>query len=110
MRIATHFTRSPSKFLLERIARLERSGNSIAALDVLRNAHGRTRAMLAISLDQLEEGHRAAVAMLNGWGGYLLTAADDANAFFSHDEFIDFYARQEASLAEAEKMIGGKRP
>lgn len=47
--------------LLERIARLEQTGSSIPASDLLRDAHGRTRAMLAISLDELEEGHRAAI-------------------------------------------------
>lgn len=31
------------------------------------------------------------VAMLNGWGGYILTDANYANAFFSHDEYIDLY-------------------
>ena len=34
------------------------------------------------------------IAMLNGWGGYILTAANYVNAFFSHDEYIDFFATQ----------------
>jgi hypothetical protein len=34
----------------------------IPRLDELRDAHGRTRAMLAISLDDLERGHRDVVA------------------------------------------------
>jgi hypothetical protein len=34
------------------------------------------------------------IAMLNGWGGYILTQADCVNAFFSHDEYIDFFAVQ----------------
>ena len=34
----------------------------IPRLEELKNAHGRTRAMLAISLDDLERGHREAVA------------------------------------------------
>lgn len=38
------------------------------------------------------------VAMLNGWGGYVLTEADYVNAFFSHDEYIDFFAEHEANL------------
>jgi hypothetical protein len=33
------------------------------------------------------------LAMLNGWGGYILTHANYVNAFFSHDEYIDFFAR-----------------
>lgn len=31
------------------------------------------------------------LAMLNGWGGYILTEANYVNAFFSHDEYIDFF-------------------
>jgi hypothetical protein len=33
------------------------------------------------------------LSLLNGWGGYVLTDADYANLFFSHDEFIDFYSK-----------------
>jgi uncharacterized protein (DUF433 family) len=29
------------------------------------------------------------IAMLNGWGGHLLTHSNYVNAFFSHDEYID---------------------
>ncbi|HEY3391667.1 MAG TPA: hypothetical protein VGK58_03095 [Lacipirellulaceae bacterium] len=32
------------------------------------------------------------IAMLNGWGGYVLPAANYVNAFFSHDEYFDFYS------------------
>jgi hypothetical protein len=48
--------------LLDRIARLEHTGASIPSSNALRDARGRTRAMLSLTLDQLEEGHRAAVA------------------------------------------------
>jgi hypothetical protein len=34
------------------------------------------------------------IAMLNGWGGYVLTQAEYLNAFFSHDEYIDFFAAE----------------
>ncbi len=34
------------------------------------------------------------IAMLNGWGGYILTQANYLNAFFSHDEYIDFFAAE----------------
>jgi hypothetical protein len=44
------------------------------------------------------------LAMLNGWGGYLLTAQNYVNLFFSHDEWIDFYADHEPNLAEVRKM------
>ncbi len=28
------------------------------------------------------------------WGGHILTQFDYVNAFFSHDEYIDFFATQ----------------
>ena len=43
------------------------------------------------------------IAMLNGWGGYVLTDADYVNAFFSHDEYIDFFAKTDDHLAEVRK-------
>ena len=48
------------------------------------------------------------VAMLNGWGGYLLTQADYVNAFFSHDEFIDFFADRDENLGDVRKVLGGR--
>jgi len=53
------------------------------------------------------------VAMLNGWGGYVLTEADYVNAFFSfsHDEFIDFFAGHDENLGEVRKELGaGHQP
>ena len=44
--------------------------------------------------------------MLNGWGGYVLTQANYVNAFFSHDECIDFFAAQDGNLAEVCKEFG----
>src|SRR5206468_4674622 len=38
------------------------------------------------------------VAMQNGWGGYVLTHADNANALFSHDEFIDVFSGSEGII------------
>lgn len=46
------------------------------------------------------------VAMLNGWGGYVLTQADYVNAFFSHDEYIDFFAKADGYLGDVRKMLG----
>ena len=43
------------------------------------------------------------LSMLNGWGGYLLTGIDHVNAFFSHDEFIDFFAADESNLQAIRK-------
>lgn len=50
-----------TEVLLERVDRFERSGTFVAESNGLRDAHGRTRAMLSISLDRLQEGHEAAV-------------------------------------------------
>jgi hypothetical protein len=38
-------------------------------------------------------------AMLNGWGGYVLTGANYVNLFFSHDEYIVFYADKDDNLS-----------
>jgi hypothetical protein len=46
------------------------------------------------------------IAMLNGWGGYVLTQANYVNAFFSHDEYIDFFAEHDQKLAEVRKALG----
>ena len=46
------------------------------------------------------------VAILNGWGGYILTQADYVNAFFSHDEYIDFFAELDENLAGIRKEFG----
>ena len=46
------------------------------------------------------------IAMLNGWGGYILTQADYVNAFFSHDEYIEFFARPDGNLAEIRQEFG----
>jgi hypothetical protein len=55
------------------------------------------------------------IAMLNGWGGYVLTEAGYVNAFFSHDEFIDFFAEVDDCLSDVRKVLGavanaGSRP
>jgi hypothetical protein len=46
------------------------------------------------------------LSMLNGWGGYVLTEANYVNAFFSHDEYIDFFAENSAALAEIRETLG----
>ena len=43
--------------------------------------------------------------MINGWGGYVLTEADYANAFFSHDEYIDFFAENDGNLADVRNVL-----
>ena len=39
-------------------------------------------------------------------GGYVLTEANYVNAFFSHDEYIDFFAKNSAHLAEIRETLG----
>ena len=48
------------------------------------------------------------LAMLNGWGGYVLTHANCVNVFFSHDEYIDFFAKPDRGLAEVREALGDK--
>lgn len=45
------------------------------------------------------------LSMLNGWGGYVLTEANYANAFFSHDEYIDFFADSSGNLIDIRKAL-----
>jgi hypothetical protein len=45
------------------------------------------------------------IAMLNGWGGYVLAEADYLNAFVSHDEYIDFYASDDSGLSAIREMF-----
>lgn len=50
------------------------------------------------------------LSMLNGWGGYVLTQANYANVFFSHDEFLDIYSESQGLLDDAQKALGGAPP
>jgi hypothetical protein len=50
------------------------------------------------------------IAILNGWGGYILTQADYVNAFFSHDEYIEFFAKPDGNLAEVRQELGTSKP
>ena len=50
------------------------------------------------------------LALLNGWGGYVLPQADHLDALFSHDEFITFYAKSAESLSEILEVFGGSHP
>jgi hypothetical protein len=46
--------------------------------------------------------------MLNGWGGYVLTGANYVNVFFSHDEYLRFFASTESNLAEVREALAEK--
>jgi len=50
------------------------------------------------------------VVMLNGWGGYVLTGANYVNAFFSHDEYIDFFGDDDANLTDVRKELAPSEP
>lgn len=50
------------------------------------------------------------ISMLNGWGGYVLTGANYVNAFFSHDEYINFFGNENANLIEIRRALGPSRP
>jgi len=50
------------------------------------------------------------IAMLNGWGGYVLTQANYVNAFFSHDEYIKFFATHDENLASVREDLGKTGP
>jgi hypothetical protein len=50
------------------------------------------------------------LSMLNGRGGYVLTEADYVNAFFSHDEYIDFFAKHSWNPADIRKVFGTCQP
>lgn len=50
------------------------------------------------------------IAMLNGWGGHVLTQADYVNAFFSHDEYIDFFAELDENLSDVRTVLGAALP
>jgi hypothetical protein len=50
------------------------------------------------------------LSMLNGWGGYILTEANYVNAFFSHDEYIDFFAENSANLDGIREVLGPNQP
>ena len=45
------------------------------------------------------------LAMLNGWGGYVLTQADFVNVFFSHDEYIEFFANEDGNLVKVRDVL-----
>ena len=49
------------------------------------------------------------LSMLNGWGGYVLPHLDYVSAFFSHDEFIDFFAQDDGNLTVVREAIGGNK-
>jgi hypothetical protein len=78
----------------------------------LRQPYGDNR-LLHEAPGQLFLGHESEdlasflqISILNGWGGYVLSEADYLNAFFSHDEYIDFFAESSENLSDVRKDWG----
>jgi hypothetical protein len=46
------------------------------------------------------------LSMMFGWGGYLLTEANRANAFISHDEFVDVYSTDGNLMMGLKESLG----
>jgi hypothetical protein len=73
---------------------------------LLRTSHGEHRLLdeapghLFLEYEAADLTSFLQLAMMNGWGGYLLTEANYVNAFFSHDEHIDFYAENAGNLID----------
>ena len=79
--------------------------NSYGELRLLREAPGH----LFLGHESEDLTSFLQIAMLNGWGGYVLTQADYANAFFSHDEYIDFFANPGGNLQAVREELGANR-
>ncbi len=75
---------------------------------LLRKSHGEHRLLqeapghLFLDYEAADLASLLQVSIMNGWGGYLLTEADYVNAFFSHDEYIEFYSENSGLLTEVE--------
>jgi hypothetical protein len=50
------------------------------------------------------------LSILNGWGGYLLANANEVNAFFSHDGFIEFFSEDRSLIDDIRKTLSGGEP
>jgi hypothetical protein len=50
------------------------------------------------------------LSMLNGWGGYVLTEANYVNAFFSHDEYINFFSNTDGIMKDIRNALGPSQP
>ena len=77
----------------------------------LRQSYGDLR-LLAEAPGHLFLGYESAalatflhLAMLNGWGGCLLTELNYINASFNHDGFIELFGESEAELAALRQQL-----
>ncbi len=66
--------------------------------DRVRQSYGDQRLLpdapghLFVAHEREDLGTFLQLAVLNGWGGYILSHTDYLSAFFSHDEYRDFFA------------------
>jgi hypothetical protein len=87
------------------------SGENWHLYHLLRSSHGEHRLLheapghLFLDYEVADLASFLQVSIMNGWGGYLLTQADYLNAFFSHDEYIDFFSENDGLLAEVEAAL-----
>jgi hypothetical protein len=49
------------------------------------------------------------LSLLNGWGRYVLTEANHVNAFFSHEEYTDFFGRRGLESRYCPRGAGTRR-
>jgi hypothetical protein len=108
--VATHRTFREPTLLWITESGIWRSNINLHLYYKLRQAYGDFR-LLHEGPGHLFLGHESEdltsflqIATLNGWGGYILTHANYVNAFFSHDEYIDFFSSSEEGLAEVLEM------
>ncbi len=50
------------------------------------------------------------LAILNGWGVYLVTEADYVKVFFSHDGYFDFFAELDSNLSDVREVFRPSTP
>jgi hypothetical protein len=80
----------------------------------LRQTYGDTRLLedapghLFVEHEVEDLGSFLQLSMLNGWGGYVLTEANYVNAFFSHDEYVDFFSDGSANLGGIREALGAR--
>jgi len=91
------------------------SGENWSLFNRLRRSYGETAQLFEVpghlfagdEIDDLTSFLQ--LSALFGWGGYLTSEADSVNCYFSHDEFIDFFSRDERLLGQIRDAFAGDR-
>jgi hypothetical protein len=50
------------------------------------------------------------IAIQHAWEGYLITELDYVSVFFSHDEYIEFYAELDSNLSDVREVFRPRKP